>query len=179
MQQCQAGLIRIRVDGRRASFAAPPLQREEPDEPYLTLVRCALGLRRNKVTAASWLDNGSRWLGLILDSAETVLAIRPDHTALAGLCKVGVIGRAPPESEVLFEVRAFAASIGVPEDPVTGSLNASFAVWMTASAGVPDRYVVAQGTRLDRLGRLHIQREGGAVWVGGGSSLSVEGTLEV
>ena len=180
VQQCEAGLIRIRVDGRRASFAAPPLQREEPDDKHLTLVRSALGVRRSQVMGASWLDNGSKWLGLIVDSAETVLAIRPDHTALARLCKVGVIEpRRTPDSDVLFEVRAFAASIGVPEDPVTGSLNASFAVWMSASADVPDRYVVAQGTRLGRLGRVHVQRERGAIWVGGGSSLCIEGTLDL
>jgi PhzF family phenazine biosynthesis protein len=179
VQQCQAGLIRIRVDGRRASFAAPPLHREEPDDNYLTLVRSALGVRRSQMTAASWLDNGSKWLGVIVDSAETVLGIRPDHTALARLCKVGVIGRAPSRSDVLFEVRAFAASIGVPEDPVTGSLNASFAVWMKALGGVPDGYVVGQGTCLGRVGRVHVHHEPDTVWVGGKSSLCIEGTLKL
>ena len=179
VQQCQAGLIRIQVDGRRASFEAPPLKTQEPDEELLTQVRSALGLRRKQVMAASWLDNGSRWLGLILDSSETVLGIRPDHTVLANLGKVGAIGRAPSGSDVHFEVRAFAAAIGVPEDPVTGSLNASFATWMAARGGTPDGYTVAQGTCLQRLGRLHVQRSAEAIWIGGGTTVCSTGRLEV
>ena len=68
----------------------------------------------------------------------------------------------------LVEVRAFAAPIGVPEDPVTGSLNASLAQWLIGEGELPARYLAAQGTALGRAGRVHVQRDdAGQVWVGG------------
>ena len=48
------------------------------------------------------------------------------------------------------EVRAFAAAIGINEDPVTGSLNASLAQWLMAEGHMPDRYLAAQGACLER-----------------------------
>lgn len=78
------------------------------------------------------------------------------------------------------EVRAFAAPVGIPEDPVTGSLNASLAQWLIADGHAPRRYVAAQGTCLERAGRVHItQDDTGQVWVGGSSVSCIRGTLEL
>jgi PhzF family phenazine biosynthesis protein len=76
------------------------------------------------------------------------------------------------------EVRGFASPIGIPEDPVTGSLNASLAQWLIADGHMPARYVAAQGTRLERAGRVHIERDDtGQVWVGGESVSCISGTV--
>ena len=75
------------------------------------------------------------------------------------------------------ELRAFVPEMGVPEDPVTGSLNASIAQWLMASERVGSRYVASQGTALGRAGRVFIQRIDGAVWVGGDCRTLVSGTL--
>src|SRR5205823_12450335 len=120
-------------------------------------------------------DNGPQWLTLLVDDAATVLAIEPDHAALKMLAKVGVAGPQPPGSACAFEVRAFAASAGIEEDPVTGSLNAGLAQWLTREGLAPDRYVAAQGTRLGRAGRVHIERDGDTVWVGGHSVTCIRG----
>src|SRR5690606_3173672 len=100
----------------------------------------------------------------------------PDHAALKPLAKVGVVGAQPTGHDCAFEVRAFAASIGIPEDPVTGSLNASLAQWLIGEGVAPARYVAAQGTRLGRAGRVHIDSAAGEVWVGGASVSCVRGT---
>lgn len=182
-QQCAAGLIRIRVDGRYAAFAAPPLRSEPPGGALLSQVCTALGLAPAQVQHASVLDNGTAWLGLVLHSAQTALAIAPNHAALASLCKVGVIGwHAPSETlgaepKPLFEVRAFAACTGVPEDPVTGSLNASLAVWMDTLSLTPAHYVVAQGGCIGRQGRVSVSKEGQAIWIGGQTSVCMTGQL--
>lgn len=177
IQQCGVGLVRIRLTGERAAFAAPPLQMESVDEPTLHGVLPALGLRRDQVRASQWLNNGPRWLGLLLDSADTVLAIEPDHSALKTLPKVGVVAPHAPGSECQFEVRAFAASIGVPEDPVTGSLNAGLGQWLIATGVAPTRYVAAQGQRLGRAGRVSIEQDGHTLWVGGHSVSCIRGEL--
>ena len=93
--------------------------------------------------------------------------------------KVGAIGAHDAASACAFEVRAFAAAIGIPEDPVTGSLNASLAQWLIGEGIAPPRYVAAQGTRLERAGRVHIERRDGAVWVGGASVGCVEGRVRI
>ena len=78
----------------------------------------------------------------------------------------------------LTEVRAFAAPIGVPEDPVTGSLNASLAQWLIAAGELPASYIAAQGTALGRAGRVHVERDAdGQVWVGGDCVRVVQGEV--
>ncbi len=202
-QECGVGLVRIRRDGARLAFAAPPLTRTNPAPALLAQVSQALGLRPDQVIAAQLLDNGPVWLGLWLDSSDTVLALAPDHARLKTLGqKVGLAGaysaqhassliahsnrearafagRAQPsEAAPDLEVRAFAAPLGINEDPVTGSLNASLAQWLIAEGLMPARYLAAQGTCLERAGRVHIARDaGGQVWVGGESVTCIEGTV--
>ena len=80
----------------------------------------------------------------------------------------------------LIEVRAFAAPIGVAEDPVTGSLNASLAQWLIGEGELPARYLAAQGTALGRAGRVHVQRdEAGQVWVGGDCVSVIRGEVSL
>ena len=125
-----------------------------------------------------WLDNGPRWLALLLDSAARVLSIEPDHAVLKHLAKVGVVGPTEADAPTQFEVRAFAAAVGIPGDPVTGSLNASLAQWLIPTGLAPLRYVASQGARVGRGGRVHIEQDAdGTVWVGGRSVTRVRGTL--
>ena len=179
VQECGVGLVRIRLDGALVAFAAPPLRATAVDEALLGQVLAALGVPRAKLLQAQWLDNGLKWLALQFDSADTVLALEPDHAALKGLVEVGVIGAHPSGSECDFEVRAFAACIDVPEDPVTGSLNASLAQWLIGAGVAPQSYVAAQGTRLGRAGRVHLRREGDTVWVGGHSVSCIRGDVSL
>lgn len=177
VQQCGVGLVRIRLSGESAAFAAPPLRMEPVDDAMLDAVLSALGLRRDQVRASQWLDNGPKWLGLLLDSADTVLAIEPDHAVLKGLAKVGVVAPHAAGSECQFELRAFAAAVGIPEDPVTGSLNAGVAQWLIGAGLAPPRYVAAQGARLGRAGRVSIEQEGRTLWVGGHSVSCIQGSV--
>ena len=182
VQQCGVGLVRVRREGERLAFEAPPLRREAVDDAVLAPLLAALGLRPGQVRLAAWLDNGPRWLGLLLENAAAVLALEPDHAALKSLgVKVGAIGAhdAAEAGGCAFEVRAFAAAIGIAEDPVTGSLNASLAQWLIGEGVAPSRYVAAQGTRLGRAGRVHIEQRDAAVWVGGASVGCVEGRVRI
>lgn len=205
VQECGVGLVTLRRDTlpEAWAFAAPPLQRTEPTPDELSRVCQALGLERTRVLRAQHLHNGPHWLGLLLDSPETVLALDPDHAALkqTGI-KVGVaarytaaptlIGRANREARAFahnrpatvavpdadIEVRAFAAAIGIPEDPVTGSLNASLAQWLMAEGVLPSDYTATQGTSLGRNGRVNLTQDArGQVWVGGQSVTCITGQV--
>jgi PhzF family phenazine biosynthesis protein len=181
VQQCKKGLIKLRRDRARLAFAAPSLERSAPSPAVLAQVAAALGVKADQVVAAQTLDNGPVWLSLLLDHPQTVLSLEPNHMQLKALgYKVGVAAAYadPAAGGPHLEVRAFAASIGIPEDPVTGSLNASLAQWLIADGHMPARYVAAQGARLDRAGRVHIERDdAGQVWVGGESVTCITGTV--
>lgn len=183
LQECAKGLIPVRQDTAQLAFAAPPLQRHAPEPALVHEVLGALGLQHSAVLASQWLDNGPRWLGLLLDSATTVSTVQPDHATLKALgTKVGLAGRASAGAgtDADLEVRAFAAAIGITEDPVTGSLNASLAQWLMDTGHMPARYTAAQGMALGRDGRIHLQRDPeGQVWVGGQCHACVSGIVSV
>ena len=204
VQQCAGGLVPIRQEGERLAFAAPPSRRSAPSPSLLAKVAGALGLRAQQIVAAQLLDNGPVWLGLLLADADTVLALRPDHGALKELGqKVGVAGiyardeapaaplisrsnreaRAFARSDapdIGLEVRAFAAPIGIEEDPVTGSLNAALAQWLIPEGHLPERYLAAQGQCLGRAGRVHVTRDAdGQVWVAGDSVTCIDGKVTI
>ena len=176
VQECAIGLVPLRR-GERLAFAAPATTVERVDAELLHRVYAALGLDPARVRDAAWLSNGFPQLTLLLDSAATVLALKPDHAALKGLGKVGVVAPHPAGSELDFEVRFFAAAIGINEDPVTGSLNANVARWLIDSGRAPARYVAAQGTAMGRAGRIHVLRDDQGTWIGGDVAACVNGTV--
>ncbi len=184
VQECAIGLVRIRRNGNKLAFAAPPLKRSNPSPAVLAQVAGALGLKAKQVIASQVLDNGPVWHGLLVDSAQTVLSLDPDHAQLkalgykAGVVNVGVA--AAGESEPGVVVRAFAAPIGVNEDPVTGSFNASLAQWLMGEGLAPERYLASQGERLGRAGRVYVERDAqGQVWVGGESVSCISGQVRL
>ena len=79
VQESQIGLVKIRQDGDWLAFGAPPLKRSAPSPTQLAQVAAALGLNATQIVAAQLLDNGPVWLGLLLDSQNTVLQLLPKH----------------------------------------------------------------------------------------------------
>ena len=206
VQQCEAGLVRIRREPatQRLAFAAPPLRQNTPDPVLLAGVMQALGIKPEQVLATQNLENGPVWLTLLLDSVDTVLALTPDLRALASLkADVGIaalytaqaapplIARANREAQAFgrtgatpvsdvpaLEVRGFAVDMGVNEDPVTGSLNAGLAQWLIAEGRLPERYLASQGACLGRAGQIYVERDAqGQIWVGCDSVTCVEGQV--
>jgi PhzF family phenazine biosynthesis protein len=177
VQECAAGLVKVKHDAGRLAFAAPPLTRFGPVEPGIRR-QLAAGLRMPEacIVDASWLVNGPEWIGVLLESADQVLGIQPDVAALGAL-KVGLIGRHGPGAGAVFEVRTFIPGDAMVEDPVTGSFNAGAAQWLIGSNRAPREYVAAQGTVLGRAGRIHVTATEDDIWVGGHSSTCIRGTV--
>lgn len=176
VQECGAGLVTIRR-GERLSFAAPPLTRSGPvDEHDLARIATALRVDRAALLDAAWIDNGPGWVGVRLRDADAVLALEPAWDSFDGL-SIGVVGP-HADGPVAVEVRAFCPDHGLTEDPVTGSLNAGIGQWL-AGRVLPASYVAAQGTALQRAGRVHVALEGRQVWVGGDTRTTVAGSVEL
>ena len=179
VQECGAGLVRLRRDGSRLAFAAPPLKRSGAVEAEVLaeIARC-LKVAPAAIKASNWVDNGPGFVAVLLASRKDVLALKPDFAAMGNL-RIGAVGpwQAGDGSEAQFEIRAFVPGEGVKEDPVTGSLNAGVAQWMIAAGLAPQRYVASQGTALNRAGRVYVEKIGDDVWVGGDSVTCIEGTV--
>ena len=178
VQQSAVGNVRIRRSGERLAFAAPPLVRGGPvDQADVDQLARALHLTKDQLVVAQWADNGPGWVVLLLTDASAVLAIEPDFAAFGTFTSVGVIGPYPAGSDVDFEVRAFAPTLGVGEDPVTGSLNAAIAQWLIPAGLAASRYTASQGTRLRRRGRVYLEQSDNDIWVGGDTVIGVTGTV--
>jgi PhzF family phenazine biosynthesis protein len=178
VQQCAVGRVTVRRDGQRLAFAAPPVKRSGPLEPdLLARLLSALHLSAADVLRHQWVDNGPGWCALMLRSAQQVRAVVPDWSQMDGL-KLGLVGAHEPGAEAQFEVRALIGG-GNYEDPVTGSLNASVAQWLIGAGVAPDAYVASQGHALQRAGRVHVQREGTTVWVGGDVVPCIDGHVDL
>jgi PhzF family phenazine biosynthesis protein len=190
IQECGAGLIKLRRDANRLAFAAPPLKKSGPlPEADLVLIARGLGVDRADILHHAWCDNGPNWRGVMLRSAQQVLTLKPDGQVLAGLDigvvgpygKVGVVGAhsaQAPGNECAFEVRAFfPGNNAMAEDPVTGSLNAALAQWLIGTGLAPPQYIASQGTALGRAGRVHVTQDGSDIWIGGGSVTCIDGTV--
>jgi PhzF family phenazine biosynthesis protein len=176
VQECGAGLVRVRR-GTRLAFAAPSLVRSGPvsDEDRAGICR-ALRIEDAQIVDCAWVDNGPGWVGVLLADADAVLALQPDLPAFGEL-EIGVVGlHAPGASDADVEVRAFVPTLGIGEDPVTGSLNAGVAQWL-AGDRLPTSYVASQGTALGRRGRVHVSVEGDDLWVGGDTLLTIAGEV--
>ena len=131
VQECGVGLVRIRQRGHLLAFAAPALTRSAPDAALLAAVITALGLQPQQVLAAQVLDNGPVWLGLLLDSPDTVLALEPDaavasrwsSTTLATvhLMPLGLLGQVMLGA--LWQFMPVAAGANVPRARLTGGIT--------------------------------------------------------
>lgn len=181
VQECAAGLVRLRR-GERLAFAAPPLVRSGPvSDADRGRITTALRIAERDIVDLAWADNGPGWVAVLLADADAVLGLRPDFAAFGDL-EIGVVGQHAPGGDADVEVRAFCPDMGIGEDPVTGSLNAAIAQWL-AGDRLPTSYVAAQGTVLGRQGRVHIDVErdgqGDTVWVGGDALTTISGEVSL
>lgn len=179
VQECGAGLVTLRQEERLA-FAAPPLVRSGPvADADLDRVARALQVARGDIVDAAWTDNGPGWVSVLLRDADAVLAVEPDLMAFGDL-DVGLVGPHPSGADATVEVRALCPGHGVVEDPVTGSLNAGIAQWLTGNGTLPASYVARQGTVIGRAGRVHVDTDvAGVIWVGGDTRSTITGTVDV
>lgn len=193
VQECAAGLVDVQHDPGAAaplSFTAPPTTRSGPlSDGDLARVCTALRIDRCAVVAHQWVVNGPQWAAVQLADARDVLALTPDFSTdgdlgdLGDLCDIGVFGfydRAAPDRPADMEIRGFTPSDGTGEDPVTGSLNASVGQWLVRTGVVREPYTAAQGTVLQRTGRVRVTPTGdGNVRVGGATTTLFHGTAEI
>ena len=123
----------------------------------------------------------SRDLVVEFGTAEEVLALDPDFSALrsASLVRyIGLIATAPgvPGSGVDFVSRFFAPEIGAPEDPVTGSAHCTLVPFWAAKLGKIDLFARQESKR---GGELWCRLLGDRVEIGGYAVTFMRGEIVV
>jgi predicted PhzF superfamily epimerase YddE/YHI9 len=151
------------------------------DNQHLGQLASTLGIGRNEIVDSQWL---SEWVVVLLRDADAVLAIEPvlDENGSNANLKIGIAGPYPEGSEYALEVRAlFSDEQGeLREYPVTGSLNGSLAHWFFATGRAKSPYVVSQGARVGRNGRLRVSMDADAtVWVAGSTTICISGEVNI
>jgi PhzF family phenazine biosynthesis protein len=113
----------------------------------LATVAGALGIAASDILRASIVDVGPVWFTLQVAEAGAVIAMQPDMGKLAGLAAgvtgVTVFALYPNGSPADLEVRSFAPSQGVPENPVCGSGNGCVAAMIRRERVAPFSHYVA------------------------------------
>lgn len=180
VQECTAGLIRIAVNGsgpdRTLTLSMPeakitPLPAEEVEA-----LESILGAKVSKSEPPAAVDVGPVWIVAKLDDAQAVLEVEPDFARSAAFEKrlnvtgITVFGlHSGGDADI--EVRSFAPSCGVDEDPVCGSGNGSvgyFRAGSEASFAKDTTYTASQGSKVGRDGRITVGIDAeGKVLVGG------------
>ena len=192
VQQCSIGLVDVTIedaaDGRQLTFALPSARIKPLPAADVAELELILGGKLNNEAAPGIVNVGAIWVVLPMTDATAVLNLRPDFARLAaferrlGVTGLTVFGRYP-QGDVATEVRSFAPSCGVEEDPVCGSGNASVAAFQWERGLLPAggvTYMAAQGRCVGRDGRVKVQvGVDGQVRVGGSCVTCVDGLLSL
>ncbi|MDQ2879018.1 MAG: PhzF family phenazine biosynthesis protein [Pseudomonadota bacterium] len=189
VQQCGVGRVPIAIEGeiphRMLRFDLPEgtvtaLAASDCDE-----LDAALGSPVLRAAAPSIINVGAVWIVAEVESPGALMAIRPDPARLAvlerGKAATGVSLFARYDDGTL-EVRSFAASSGIAEDPVCGTGNGSIALFRLHHGRVArgDGYGARQGRCIGRDGHVHIAiSTQDVIGVGGATVTVARGTLDV
>jgi len=185
VQECARGLVALRKVGNSLFFALPEPNLAEVDAGTLSSVKQALGVASDAVLVSKVIDVGAVWLTIQLDSAQSVIELNPDMPALAAttsaITGVTVFGLYPEGEQSAVEVRSFAPTLGVPEDPVCGSGNGSVAALIRQHRILDvSAYKASQGRRVGRDGLVEVEfSPDGQIWLGGRAVTCIEGILAV
>lgn len=177
-QECGVGVVNIHVaNGAAPAFEAPPTRLQTMDADHRAAILKTLGISESQVLNDAQLDNGPVWQAFELDCAESVLSLDSSLVRWPEFKAIGLIGAHSDSHECDFEVRMLAPSSGMSEDPITGSLNSALAHWLQSQQRLNKPLTMAQGTRINRAGRVSIQSTDDTVLIGGDVQILIEGTV--
>lgn len=189
VMECGAGLLPLRVEGngpeRRIFVRAPEAQFVHEFGTSVEAISEALGAPIVTDPPPASVHNGPTWLFVQMDDAA-ITSLKPDLAAVARLSEdfslTGIAAFALTEGETAVHIRVFGPIAGVPEDPVTGSANASLPTYLER-CGLMDRvgreYVSKQGMELGRDGRVHVRTDGKRTEIGGQAVTVIEGEIRL
>jgi PhzF family phenazine biosynthesis protein len=180
-QECAIGIVDIDIiDPQLPAFVAPPTQIRPMQSSDFEAIIDVLEIPRECILHTAELENGPVWQVFQLDSADSVMALDSARVRWPEYKALGFIGAHAEGGECQYEVRLLAPSSGMSEDPITGSLNSALAHWLQADGRLPQAVTVAQGTSINRHGRVSMRPfDSTGVMIGGQTHILIEGSLRL
>lgn len=189
IQQCEVGLIRIDLAGEGAdrlyTLTLPPAKMTDLADDDVRELEAILQCPVTRHGVPATVNVGPIWIIAQLTGATAVLDLKPDFPRLATLeRKLGATGLTvfgpQASSDYDIEVRSFAPSDGIEEDPVSG--NGSVAVYRSRRGAIPTagaNYVARQGRCVGRDGYVMVEiMADGGVKIGGACVTCIDGRLQ-
>jgi PhzF family phenazine biosynthesis protein len=186
VQECGVGLIRIEVADHLITLGLPPAQIVPLAADDITELEAILKAPVMRDSPPALVNVGPVWIVAQMKDAAAVLGLTPDFARSAlferrmNATGITVFGRYP-DGDAAIEVRSFAPSCGIEEDPVCGSGNGSVAAFQISRGLIPPAstaYMATQGQCIGRNGRIHISVDkAGQISVSGVCVTCVDGTL--
>lgn len=178
-QECPIGIVEIDVSQYPYAFIAPPTAIDTMPSDTLNKFLQTTGLGASDVIATASLNNGPQWNAFQLRSAQVVLDVDSAIIRPPEFNRIGLIGAHEAGHECDYEVRMLGPSSGMSEDPITGSLNAALAHWMHQRGELTGPVTVAQGTMINRHGRVNVRPDphGKNILIGGDTQIIIEGSV--
>ena len=187
VQECGVGLVTVSVeDGGRVRLGLPPAKVTPLALADVNELEALLGTSVVRDVPPAVINVGAIWVIAQIGCVEDLVALKPDFARCAAFeRRLGVTGVSvfadSGRADGAIEVRSFAPSCGVDEDPVCGSGNGSVAVFRWEQGLLPAggaQYVATQGRCVGRDGRVAVTvAADGRVGIGGACVTCVEGRL--
>ena len=164
----RSGMLTVAQEGDRFEMDFPARPPQACETPVGLLP--ALGLKTALVMK-------SRDYLVVVDQAEQVRALTPNIAALAKQdAGNGTIVSAPGEDDVDYVCRFFAPSIGIDEDPATGSIHCTLAPYWAGRLGMDTLRAQQLSTR---GGHMQSTLVGDRVKIAGRARLYLHGSIEL
>lgn len=161
-----SGELTVKKDGELYSMDFPSHVPEKCDPPE-NLLR-AVDIIPLEVLA-------SNYYLLVYKSQADVKQLKPSMSLLKELDRFGVIATAPGDT-VDFVSRFFAPSVGIPEDPVTGSAHCTLIPYWAKKLNKQQLHAFQIS---DRGGEIFGQNNGDRVTISGQAVKYMEGTIDI
>lgn len=203
MQECNIGLFPVELHAEAGQVERVVMTQPKPEflgpveeTEDLYKVAGALGLSKHVIADTKWpIEVVSTGLPVMIVPVRTLTAvrsIRPDASAIMDLCRrfgangIMVFTTVTVEPSATVHTRMFAPSIGILEDPATGSASGALGAYLVQNGVVdvmPTTEIIAeQGYEIDRPSSVFIQVDSDddiiqSVKVGGQCVKVISGTL--
>mmetsp|Transcript_8710 Transcript_8710/g.10888 ORF Transcript_8710/g.10888 Transcript_8710/m.10888 type:complete len:298 (+) Transcript_8710:965-1858(+) len=170
IQQCDAGLVEIQVDG---DISAPRELILSFKLPYFHIIPIDLSVHLelenalnitpgscSTIASPALLDVGPKWLTVQLAEGTDIVDLKPNYSEISRLSDlhqwtgIEVFGK---HEDGTYESRSFAPVIGVNEDPACGSGAGAIGVYLSLiSAKDTTSIDVKQGSQISRDAKLRV-----------------------
>jgi len=164
--ETKSGTLSVTREGELMTLDFPSRPAEETDAPE-GLSQALGGIPQKVLKSRDYLA--------VFDTEAEVLALRPDFRAISDLGVHAVIATAAGDTSD-FVSRFFAPSVGVDEDPVTGSAHCTLIPYWAEQLGKNELYARQVSKR---GGELFCELRGDRVRIGGNAVLYLKGEIDV